>query len=496
MVVLLMDKCRGYEDNQFTMDIGINERMIQLIFKECSDVIIRKIPYDPPYDLLIVYIDGLSDVKTLDQSVLEKLLYDGLPQGTGRIKKMRDVLQKHLIPIANTKTVSTIQEAENSVLQGNVLLLTQGSRDALIAELRQQNGRNVEEPAAETTIRGPREGFTETLRVNIVLLRRKIHNSRLKFETTFVGDVTKTNVTVAYIEGIVNMDVLHKVKERTSRIKIDGVLESGNIEEFIEDNPFSVFPQIQNTERPDVVAAALLQGKVAILVDGTPFVLIVPCTFWAGVHAAEDQYERFIYTSAIRVIRMILIVISLLFPSVYVAVVTFHPQLLPTSLIFSFAAAREPSPFPTVIEAFMMEFLFEALREAGVRLPRPVGSTISIVGALVIGQAAVQAGIISAPLVIVVSTTGIASFAIPRYSFSAPFRLLRFALLFLSGTLGLYGITLGLLAILGHLVMLESFGVPYLSPIAPSVKRHRLAAILRVPSWRRPRSKILRRDKI
>ena len=290
-------------------------------------------------------------------------------------------------------------------------------------------------------------------------------------------------MVITYIEGIAPDSVLDEVRQRVKRIQIDGVLESAFIEEFIEDQPFSPFPQIQNTERPDAVCASLLEGKVAILVDNTPFVLIVPMTFWTGLQAAEDYYERSIYTTFVRWIRLILINISLFLPSLYVAITTFHPKLIPTNLLISIAAAREGIPFPAVIEALMMEFLFEGLREAGVRLPKPVGSAVSIVGALVIGQAAVQAGIISAPLVIVVATTGIASFAFPRYNLGTAYRMLRFPMLLLAGMLGLYGVAISTLAILIHLTNIRSFGIPYLSPVAPQTPRDLKDVFLRTPRW-------------
>lgn len=219
---------------------------------------------------------------------------------------------------------------------------------------------------------------------------------------------------------------------------------SSYIEEFIEDFTWSPFPQVQNSERPDVICSSLLEGKVAIFVDNTPFVLVVPMTFWSGLQAADDYYERSIYTTFIRLIRYSLFNIALLLPSLYVAIIAYHPQLIPTTLLISIAAAREGVPFPTVVETLLMEFMFEGLREAGIRLPKPIGSAVSIVGALVIGQAAVQAGIVSAPVVIVVATTGIASFAIPRYNLGTSYRLLRFLMLILAGTLGIYGIITGI----------------------------------------------------
>ncbi|EJW15184.1 GerA spore germination protein [Paenibacillus alvei DSM 29] len=286
-----------------------------------------------------------------------------------------------------------------------------------------------------------------------------------------------------YIEGIVEDSILDEVRKRVSRIEIDAVLDSGFIEEFIEDAPFSPFPTVQNTERPDVVLSSLLEGKIGIIVNGSPFVLIVPMTFWSALQAAEDYYEHFIYSTAIRWLRFTLLFISILLPSLYVAATTFHPELVPAELLLSIAAAREGVPFPAVVEALLMEFMFEALREAGIRLPKPIGSAVSMVGALVIGESAVNAGIVAAPLVIVVAFTGIASFSIPRYNVGLAFRLVRFPLLILAGALGLYGIGLGLIVLLIHLVNLRSFGVPYLTPVSPEIPGNSKDIFIRAPRW-------------
>jgi spore germination protein KA len=261
------------------------------------------------------------------------------------------------------------------------------------------------------------------------------------------------------------------------------VLDSAYIEEFIEDSPYSPFPQVQNTERPDVVAANLLEGKIAIMVDGTPIVLIVPMTFWAAMQSAEDYYERFLIGTFIRWIRFVFFLIALLLPAIYVAISTFQPEMIPTNLLLSIAGAREASPFPALVEALMMEITFEVLREAGVRLPKQVGSATSIVGALVIGQASVQAGIVSAPMVIVVSITGIANFAIPRFNLAASIRLVRFPMIILAGTLGLFGIGIGLLGLLIHLSSLRSLGIPYLSPVSPLSVRGLKDVLIRAPHW-------------
>ncbi|MNW49225.1 Spore germination protein A1 [compost metagenome] len=286
-------------------------------------------------------------------------------------------------------------------------------------------------------------------------------------EKVVIGATTHTELAILYIEGIAPQSVIQEAKQRLNQIEMDSILSSGYIEELIRDHPKSPFPVIQASQRPDAVSAALIQGKVAILVDGTPFALILPVTFWFAFQTVEDYYINFLFASMLRMLRFLFAFLALALPSLFVAVTTFHSEMIPTALTLSLASAREIIPFPALLETFMMEVTFEALREAGVRLPRPVGQTISIVGALVIGQAAVQAGIISAPLIIVVSLTGIASFLIPQTEMSQAISLLRFPLLICAGTFGLYGVSVGLIAILIHLTNLRSFGVSYLSPVSP-----------------------------
>jgi hypothetical protein len=464
-------------------NISTNEQWLKRKFEKCSDIEFRTVPVNGDTKLLIVYVDGFCDTKLLDEMILKPLIVNGMTEKSNFMDTYRNMISQHLVPIAKVEMVNKISQIVENVLMANVAILVDGEKNAMIAELKGFEKRGIEEPSSEAVIRGPRDGFTETLRINTSLIRRRLRTPKLKIESFTLGKQSKTDVEIIYIEGLVQDSLLAEVKKRLEQIEIDSIIGSGYIEEFIEDAPFSPFPQIQNTERPDVVCASLSEGKIAIVVDNTPFVLIVPMTFWSGLQAAEDYYERFLYTTFIRWVRFTLLNIALFFPSLYVAITTFHPQLIPTNLIINVAAAREGIPFPAVVEALIMEFMFEALREAGIRLPKPVGSAVSIVGALVIGQAAVQAGIISAPMVIVVAATGIASFGIPRYNLGIAYRMLRFPILILAGLLGLFGIIFGAILILIHLVTLRSFGVPYLSPLAPRGNGNLKDVLVRAPRW-------------
>jgi spore germination protein KA/spore germination protein len=312
-------------------------------------------------------------------------------------------------------------------------------------------------------------------------LRRKIRTPKLKMKPLTVGRESNTSLVICYMDDIVDPTLVEEVEQRLKKVDIDAILESGYIEELIQDSTLSPFPQIQYTERPDSVAAAILQGRVAILVDGTPMVLLVPFVFWEFLQANEDYYERFHIATLIRWLRFVFLLLSLTTPAFYVAILSFHQDMLPTSLMLSIAAAREAIPFPAIIEALIMEVTFEALREAGIRLPKAVGSAVSILGALVVGQAAVQAGIVSAPVVIVVSITGIASFTIPRYNGAIAVRMLRFPIMIAASIFGILGILASLLLMVGHLSNLRSFGVPYLSPIGPLSSQDLKDVFVRAP---------------
>ncbi|GJM68872.1 hypothetical protein HMSSN036_10880 [Paenibacillus macerans] len=289
---------------------------------------------------------------------------------------------------------------------------------------------------------------------------------------------------LAYVEGLCKPELIKEVQRRLSYLKMDGVLSSSYVEECIEDNPYSPFPQLQYTERPDVVSAALLEGRIAILVNGSPMVLMAPVTFPMLLQSAEDYYQRYVAATWIRWIRYFFVLVSLLLPSLYIAITTFHPEMIPAQLLIAVASSREIVPFPALLEAFAMELAFEALREASIRIPKSIGQAVSIIGALIIGTAAVQAGIASAAMVIIVSLTGIASFIIPHFDLGLSFRLLRFPIMILASLFGLYGIACGMILIYIHLVNLRSFGIPYMSSIAPLVTEDLADTLLRVPWWK------------
>ncbi|HWI63673.1 MAG TPA: spore germination protein [Symbiobacteriaceae bacterium] len=456
---------------RLTPSLAENRSAVMQAFADCSDLISRDLRPPSGPAALLLHLDGLVDRQMLAHDLL------GQPNAGESTF------------LGGMRHLRTVGDVTGAILDGDAVLLTDGQDQAVAYRIRGGQVRAVSEPKTEPSIRGPKDAFVEPLRVNIGLLRRKIRNPRLKVRTLRLGQVTRTVVAVLYVEGLADPRVLEEVMHRLERVEVDSVLEGGYLEQFIEDHPFSPFPQVQNTERPDSVAGNLLEGRIAILVDGSPFALLVPVVFAQFLQVPEDYYSRPLVGSALRLLRTGLLFVALLLPSIYVSIITFHQEMLPSSLLYSIVSAREGVPFPALVEALLMEVSFEVLREAGIRLPRAVGQAVSIVGALVIGQAAVQAGIVSAPMVIVVAITGIASFAIPRFNMALALRLLRFPFILLAGSLGLFGIVAGLSAVMLHLCSLRSFGVPVLTPWAPLDWKGLKDTFVRMPLWslnRRP----------
>lgn len=466
-------------------NLQYNMEHIKATLGNSTDIVSREffIGSDRQLKGALFYTDGLSDSNAIQNFILESLLLDVPDTKPEPGKDYYTMLKNHLLTAGDIKDLSDFNALFTDLLSGNVILLLDGYTHGFTIGMRGWKDRGVTESSTETVIRGPKEGFTENLRTNTALIRRKIKDPNLWLESKKIGRVTRTDVAIMYIKGIVNDDIVKEVHSRLDRIDIDGILESGYIEELIEDETYTPFPTIQHTERPDVIAAALMEGRVAILVDGTPIVLMVPSLFVSFVQAAEDYYQRADVSTLIRMLRFLCIIISLLAPSLYVAVTTFHQEMLPTTLLISLAAQREGVPLPAFIEALLMEVTFEILREASVRMPKAIAQSVSIVGTLVIGTAAVDAGIVSAAMLIVVAITAISSFVLPSFDLSLTIRMLRFPMMFLAASFGLFGIIIGVIAIVLHMCSLRSFGVPYMSPLAPYNLIDQKDTFFRMPHW-------------
>ena len=439
-------------------ELDENYSYIKELLKDNTDVIFRKF-YVGKFSVALIYIDGMADKKLLDDYVMESLMLHG-----DRVRSKEEITNT-ILTVTDLKEEEKMDSALKAMLSGETMMFIDGIDKCYIIATRSWSARGVTEPSGEEVIRGAREGFVETLRFNTALISRRIRDTRLRIEMTTVGLRSKTDVAIVYIDDIVNKDVLSKVKQRIDNIKIDAVLDSGYIEQFIEDNRWSIFPQIQATERPDVAAASIFEGRVAILVDNSPYCILAPTTLIALFQSPDDYNQRWIYSSIIRLIRFCSIFLSLLLPGLYVAVTSFHTTIVPTRLAYAMAATREGIPFPAYVEAIIMEISMALLVEAVIRLPKGLGTTIGIVGGLIIGQAAVSAGIVSPIMIIIVSVTAITTFITPNYEVVASLRIIRFTLIIAASIIGFYGLTLLSLVYLIHLIRLESFGIPYMSPI-------------------------------
>jgi spore germination protein KA len=468
---------------QLSSDLENNIAYIVKAFGSSSDLVVRRLRAGKggSVSAAVIHLDGLVDGLLVAQSVVRSITV--MTESLDSPESVLDELHDGLISVTGVDKVVDGYEATLRIAEGSCVVLIDSLPTALACAVQGWEQRSPEEPNTEATVRGSKEGFVESIRVNTSILRRRIAHPCLRIEECRLGRLTRTSVVIAYVQGIARPSIIEEVRSRLAAIDIDSIQESGQLEELIEDAPFSPFPTIARTERPDRIVGALLEGRVAILLDGTPFALIVPVTPTMLLSTPEDYFERFYAGTLIRLIRVLSVFVSLLMPSFYVAVTTYHQEMLPTSLILSIAAQREGVPFPAFLEAFIMEVMFELIREAGIRLPRVIGPAISIVGVLVLGDAAIRAGLVSPIMVMVVAATGIASLATPAFSLAIGIRVLRFAFLFLAAFLGFFGIAIGALALFAYLTSLESFGVPYMSPIAPVIDAGLRDAILRVP-WR------------
>ncbi|MGC5326920.1 spore germination protein [Brevibacillus sp. SYSU BS000544] len=469
----------------FDPELQKNKETLREILNESADLVKREFVFHGKSDVpgICLFVDGLVDSKQIDTALKSLVLYaEELDQHVHEEADL-EAIRLHILTKPSAMTVRSFKEAIEAILSGDTLILLDGCEKGLLFSSRQWEKRGVEEPPSETVIRGPRDGFTENIRVNTSLVRRRIKDPALRIESMKVGKKSRTDINIAYIKGTVKEGLVDEVTNRLQRIKIDAVLESGYIEELIEDAPLSPLPTIQSTERPDKVAAALLEGRVAIFVDNTPFVLIVPTSFWQYIQATDDYYSRYWVGSFFRLIRYFALAISLTLPSIYVLLATFHQEMIPTTLALTIASGREVVPFPALFEAVVMELVFELMREAGLRMPKQIGSAISIVGSLVIGQAAVQAGIVGPTILIIVAITAIASFAIPNYAASFSIRILRFPLLLASGTMGLVGFGSVFSIIILHALSIRSFGESYLAPATPFRPSDQKDILLRLPWW-------------
>lgn len=442
-----------------------------------SDLSVREFEQDGVPKAAILCIESLIDKKLADEFVVREINRQ-LPELTA--------LSGLRISTHSAIPVHTEEEVSDKLLTGHTVILWEGESYGLAAGTEGGTRRSVTEPTSESVVRGPQDAFNESLQTNIGLLRRRIASPKLRVEICMLGELSRTPVAIVYLKGTARDGVIREVRERLKRIRSDGISGDLFLEEILEHpgGGYTPFPTVFNTERPDRLAAGIMEGRVGILTEGTPFSLMVPVTISSFLISNEDYYQRFDIASLVRIMRIFAFLISFTLPGFYVSVLTYHQEMLPTPLLISLTGQREGVPFGIAIELTAMELIFELLREAGVRLPKTIGSAVSIVGGLVLGTAAVEASLVGPGTVISVSVTAISSFCIPSYNLVITSRILRFGLLFLSAIFGAYGLFFGLIFISIHLNTLRSFGVPYLASLTPFHGTDWKDLFVRLPLWR------------
>lgn len=449
----------------FTTVLVENERLLREIFLDCDDIEFRIFNAGEKRAML-VYLEGMSDRKNVENNVISVLMKQtSLTNKGGKIQGLPTTMQKISESVLGSAAVMVLDKASvaiEEIMIGSALLLIDGIAEGLSIAATEFVKRNISEANNEHVLRGPNEAFNEVLKDNIVLIRRRAHDANIKVRTMKIGKRSKTGLGVLYVANLVKPGLVAEVERRLSMINNDKVLGIALIEEFLIEHPWSPFPQTQVTERPDKMLAALYEGRVAILLDGTPVAALMPCTYNVLMQSTDDYNIQPLIGSLIRLMRGFMAFIAIYLPALYVAVVSYHPSMLPTAMAISVAELRARSPFPSFLEAVMMEILLEVFQEAVVRLPKKLSGAASMMGALVIGTTIVQAGLINPLLVVVVATTALASYSIPAYNFSMALRWLRIPILILASMLGLYGVILGILAVTIHLCSLRSFGESYL----------------------------------
>lgn len=427
--------------------------------------------------ICVIYIEGLSDDKKISQFVMHAMKYAGHLENFS-IQEFRE----QIVEVGQARKVASIKEILPKILAGMGCILVDGAKEALILETRSYPHRAVGSPLSEAVVDGSHEGFNEHLRTNISLIRRYLQSSELTTRMLTVGTKIPTLVAMVYLNGAADESCVEELRRRLMCIEAKAVRGTGDIQQLIEDHPFALLPQMLQTERPDRTASCLSDGQIAILVENSPYALIAPVTIFHLIHASDDSFLRWQYGTALRLIRVIGILVSLLLPALYIAVSMYHAHLLPMPLLTSIAEARANVPFPVIVEVLFMELSFYLLNEAGLRTPSRIGSAFGIVGALVLGQAAVAANVISPLLIIIISLTGLGNYVVPNYGFGIGIVLYRLLLIICSALFGLYGLVIGLFLIVLQLSSMKSFGVDYFAPIAP-YRRHNPDILLRFPVW-------------
>jgi len=453
--------------------IDDNLNRIKYDLGDSSDLIIRKETITRQnFVFAVIHIDGISDHQKISTDIIEKLLNH--QHGHKRKTNSLPAIEK-ILSVSGLKCQSSYTSLLSDLLFGETILLIDNETSYLVFSTKMPPSREIpSEPSTQTVIRGPKDSFTENLRTNTGLIRQRIQHPALRIHSMKIGEITRTDVALFFIKGHTDENLIKEVKHRLAAINTNAILDSSYIEKSIKNNQMTVFPTVINTERPDAVVGNLLEGRIAIMTAGSPFAIIAPATFPQFFQSPSDYYHSGYYAAFLRFLRVLCCFLTLFSPSLFVAIFTHHSGLLPTGLLVSVSAKRETVPLPLIVEALVVTLAFEVFRESTIRMPRAVGNAVSIVGSLIIGQAAVEAGFISPSMTILISLTAITNFVIPNYSMAISIRLLKYLLLIAGAYIGLYGITLVSLLILLHLCSIRSFEEPYFYPFGPfKLKSHK-----------------------
>lgn len=447
-------------EEKLLLSLKSNIDYIKYIFSDCGDIVYRE--FFAGCNMCLVYIDNITNSVAIEESILTNLMNRSDMHGDGNEFIDRSLLE--VVSVKDVKKIYTFQEVINAILSGDTVILCDEADSALQASTKGFPTRGVGSVKTEVSVLGPKDAFNESIAVNIVLIRRRIKDTKLKLKRMKIGTGTKTDIAVMYMEGIVNNEILKNVEKSLENVDIDGVYDSGYIEQLIEKEFTSPFPQIQITERPDKTASSLMEGRIAVVVDNSPYVILLPAPLNEFFQSADDYYERWEIMSFIRFMRYVGAFLAISLPGLFIALAVYNPSVLPVSLALKIAGSRQNIPFPTAAEMLVMEIAFELLIEAGIRLPSPVSSTIGIAGGIIIGQAAVEAGIVSPMIIIISALTAICTYVIPNTSVTAGIRIFKYIIIFTSSFFGLFGFWIGILLLLIHLSSIKTFGIPYLYP--------------------------------
>jgi len=470
-----------------TFPPGLEEKLslIKPYINNSDDIINRSlnIGKDSKRRAVLIYIESVIAKPILNEDILRPLMLADLTPEEGSPDLAQRVAD-HLLMVGVVKLTDLLKETVHYIYDGMVLLLVDGMSRVLAIDIHDGEFRAIDEPPGERTVRGSREGLIEILDVNISMIRRRLRDPKLVVKKTIVGRRTRNPVAIIYVEDIASPELVAEVERRIAAIDTDGIVASGYIEQFIEDQPSALFPQVWSSERPDKLTMKLLEGRIVIIVHGTPLALVVPSLFVEFLQASEDYYERTLGSGYQRLLRFFAFFAAVSLPALYISLLSFLPEMLPVTLITSLAQARKQVPYPVFFETIVQELIIQLVIESGLRLPGSVGQTVGVVAGIILGQAAVSAKLASPGIIIVIAITAIATFALPSSSMILASRVVRLPMLFLAAAFGLFGFSMGWLLLLTHMTSLETLGVPYFAPFAPTRYRDLQDALFRFPLWK------------